>query len=69
MQVSEKLLITKIGQAAINEGNGLHKLSAALVSEKEEYVYRCYLALGQYQIILSEIKDNSPKTTVGEFAS
>ncbi len=53
-------------QAAINEGNGLHKISPALVAEKEEYVYRSYLALGQHHIILTEIKDNHPKTTVGK---
>jgi coatomer protein complex subunit epsilon len=43
-------------QLAINETNNM-RLPANLVTEKEEYVYRSYLALGQYQMILSEIKD------------
>jgi len=52
-------------QSAINEGSGLNKLNPSLVSERDEYIYRSYLSLGQHHIILSEIKDNSPKTTVG----
>ena len=44
---------------AINEANGLNRIPANLVTEKEEFVYRSYLALGQYHIILSEIKENS----------
>ncbi len=56
-----------IFQAAINEGNGLNKINAGLVAEKEEYIYRSYLSLGQSDIILNEIKDNHPKTTVGNF--
>jgi len=51
-------------QAAINEANGLTKLSALLKNEKSEFLYRSYLALGQYSIILSEIKDNS-STSLG----
>jgi coatomer protein complex subunit epsilon len=45
-------------QLAINEGNSL-RLPANLVTEKEEYVYRSYLALGQFHIILGEIKDTA----------
>jgi len=52
-------------QSAITEGSGLTKLKPDLASERDEYVYRCYLSQGQNHIILSEIKDNSPKTTVG----
>jgi len=52
-------------QSAITEGTGLNKLNASLVSERDEYVYRCYLSQGQNHIILNEIKDISPKTTVG----
>lgn len=56
-------------QSAITEGSGLNKLNASLVSERDEYVYRCYLSQGQHHIILNEIKDNSPKTTVGKVLS
>ncbi|KAJ1430982.1 vesicle coat complex COPI, epsilon subunit [Ochromonadaceae sp. CCMP2298] len=51
-------------QAAINEANALVKLNGVLKVEKEEYVYRSYLGLGQYHIILSEVAD-SPNTPVG----
>ena len=51
-------------QAAINEANALTKINAALKQEKEEYVYRSYLGLGQFHVILSEISD-SPSTPVG----
>ena len=47
-------------QQAINEANGLNRLSPNLVIEKEEYVYRCYLAMGQSNILVSEIKDSKP---------
>eukprot|EP01038_Epipyxis_sp_PR26KG_P008293 gene8293-11223_t len=46
-------------QAAINEAHSLNKIPASLVQEKEEFVYRSYLSLGQYHIILGEIKDGS----------
>lgn len=51
-------------QQAINEATGLHRLPASMAVEKEEFVYRSYLALGQYNIILTEIKDNA-STAVG----
>lgn len=54
-------------QAAINEANALTKVSAALRQEKEEYVYRSYLGLGQYHVIVGEISD-SPNTPVGLLA-
>ena len=46
-------------QLAINEANGLNRLPSHLTTEKEEYVYRSYLALGQHHIILNEIKDGT----------
>eukprot|EP01041_Mallomonas_annulata_P005927 gene5927-11959_t len=50
-------------QLAINEASGLHRLPQSLMPEKDEFIYRSYLALGQYNIILGEIKD-SPNTPV-----
>lgn len=47
-------------QLVINESNGLGRLNNALTIEKDEYVYRSYLALGQYDILMSEIKDTAP---------
>ena len=54
-------------QLAINEANSLTKLPPHLVTEKQEFIYRSYLALEQYHIILSEIKD-SPKTPISLLA-
>lgn len=51
-------------QLAINEANRLNRLPNALAIEKDEFVYRCYLALGQYNILQSEIKD-SESTPIG----
>jgi coatomer protein complex subunit epsilon len=51
-------------QAAINEATGLSKIPASLVSEKDEFVYRSFLAMGQYSVVLHEIKDK-PTTSVG----
>lgn len=54
-------------QLAINEANSLQKKlgnNASLLAEKQELVYRSYVALEQYQVVLSEIKD-SPKTPIG----
>ena len=50
---------------AINEASGLNRIPANLVTEKEEFVYRSYLALGQYQLVLNEIKENT-NTPIGE---
>ena len=50
---------THSSQLAINEANGLNRLPSHLTTEKEEYVYRSYLALGQHHIILNEIKDGT----------
>jgi coatomer protein complex subunit epsilon len=46
-------------QLAINEGNALHRIPANLATEKDEYIYRSYLAMGQYDIIASEIRDSA----------
>lgn len=51
-------------QAAINEATSNKRIPATLVGEKEEYIYRCFLALGQYSVITSEIKEK-PNTSVG----
>ncbi|RYH28361.1 hypothetical protein EON65_12520 [archaeon] len=42
----------------MNEGNGLTKLRGPLAEEKEEFIYRCYLAMGQHNIVLGEISDS-----------
>ena len=47
-------------QAAINEANGLNRLNANLVVEKEDIVYRCYLAMGQANVLMNEIKETKP---------
>lgn len=44
-------------QKAIAEGSSLPRLSEALKVEAKEFVYRAYVALGQYNIVLGEIKD------------
>lgn len=51
-------------QEAINEASASNRLSSNLIAEKEEFVYRCYLGLGQYHVILSEIKDTLSTTSV-----
>ena len=43
-------------QLAINEASTL-KVGGHLAIEKSEYVYRCYLALGEYRVIFNEISD------------
>ena len=55
-----------ISQAAINEATGLTKVPSALLSEKDEYIYRSFLAMGQYGVVLSEIKER-PSTSLGTF--
>ncbi len=47
-------------QMAINEANSLNRLNPQLASEKQEYVLRCYLAMGQSHVIFNEVKDSSP---------
>jgi hypothetical protein len=44
---------------AINEANSLTRLNPALNQEKEEFVYRSYLAMGQSSVIINEVKITS----------
>lgn len=44
-------------QAAINEANKLNRIPAKLQTEKQDFIYRSYLALGQYNLVLGEVKD------------
>jgi len=46
-------------QLAINESNGLSRVPKHLQPTKDEFVYRSYLALNQYDIVLDEIKDHA----------
>eukprot|EP00602_Paraphysomonas_sp_CaronLab_P006060 CAMPEP_0185018718 /NCGR_PEP_ID=MMETSP1103-20130426/1390_1 /TAXON_ID=36769 /ORGANISM="Paraphysomonas bandaiensis, Strain Caron Lab Isolate" /LENGTH=300 /DNA_ID=CAMNT_0027548655 /DNA_START=60 /DNA_END=962 /DNA_ORIENTATION=- len=48
-------------QLAINESNSLHRLAKHLNPIRDEFVYRSYLALGQYDIVIGEIQD-TPST-------
>ena len=43
----------------MNEANKLTRIPAKLQTEKQEFIYRSYLALGQYNLVLNEIKDTS----------
>ncbi|CAM9999129.1 unnamed protein product [Discosporangium mesarthrocarpum] len=47
-------------QLAIAEGSGLGRLPDNLRIERDEFIYRSYLALAQYSVVLGEIKDNAP---------
>ena len=48
-------------QLAISEGAGLSRLSSdALRIERDEYVFRSYIALGQAQLVVSEVKETAP---------
>lgn len=42
-------------QLAIAEGSGLGRLSDSLRIERDEFIYRSYVALGQYSIVLDEV--------------
>jgi coatomer protein complex subunit epsilon len=44
-------------QGAIKEANTLTRCPAHLTTERDEFLYRAYLAQGQYDIIFSEIGD------------
>jgi hypothetical protein len=46
-------------QLAINEASALHRVPAKLALERDEYLYRSYTALGQYPMVLAEIKDTA----------
>jgi coatomer protein complex subunit epsilon len=54
-------------QGAINEATSLGRIPPALIKEKEEFVYRSYLALGQYHIITGEVKD-APNTPINHLS-
>lgn len=43
-------------QLAIAEGSGLGRLPDSLRVERDEFIYRSYLALGQYSIVLGEVR-------------
>mmetsp|Transcript_22213 Transcript_22213/g.69529 ORF Transcript_22213/g.69529 Transcript_22213/m.69529 type:complete len:304 (-) Transcript_22213:340-1251(-) len=47
-------------QMAIAEGNNLNRLSDELKIERDEFVYRSYVGLGQYSLVANEIKDSAP---------
>ncbi|CAM9612128.1 unnamed protein product [Heterosigma akashiwo] len=48
-------------QMALSEGAGLGRLpNQQLKVERDEFLYRSYIALGQYSVVLSEVKDNAP---------
>lgn len=47
-------------QLAITEGSNLSRLSEAMRVERDEFVYRAYIALGQYGVVTSEIQDSAP---------
>jgi len=44
-------------QKAINEANSLSRCPAHLQTEKQEFIYRSYLAAGQHSMVASEISD------------
>lgn len=45
-------------QLAINEANGLKRCPPHMATEKLEYMYRSYIALGQNDLVISEIGEN-----------
>jgi coatomer protein complex subunit epsilon len=53
------LVLVLVLQLAINEASALNRIPTKLAVERDEFVYRSYLALGQYGIVLGEIKDTA----------
>jgi tetratricopeptide (TPR) repeat protein len=47
-------------QAAINFGSSISPSSEAQKLERDTYLYRCYIARGDYNIVLNEIKNSAP---------
>jgi len=45
-------------QMALSEGSGLSRLSGNLKAEKDVFMYRSYIALGQYDVVLNEVRDD-----------
>lgn len=52
-------------QLAINESNSLNRVPKHLQPVRDEFVFRSYLAMGQFDIVLDEISDG-PNTPVGK---
>lgn len=52
-------------QLAINEAMNLKKCPSHLGNEKAEYMYRAYLALGQYDVVTSEIGSEAALNLLG----
>lgn len=51
-------------QLAIAEGSSLGRLSEKLRVERDEFIYRSYIALGQYSIVLGEVRERIPRSSV-----
>lgn len=51
-------------QAAINEGLTLDHLPDAYKVERDVIIYRSYIAKGDYNIVLEEIKDSNPNAAL-----
>lgn len=51
-------------QAAINEGLTLDHLPEAYQVERDVIIYRSYIAKGDYNIVLEEIKDSNPNAAL-----
>jgi len=47
-------------QMAINEGQKIRPKDDAVKLEKDYFLYRCFTEQGNYQVVLDEIKPNSP---------
>mmetsp|Transcript_17625 Transcript_17625/g.30356 ORF Transcript_17625/g.30356 Transcript_17625/m.30356 type:complete len:296 (-) Transcript_17625:77-964(-) len=47
-------------QLAINEGGNIHPKNESLRIERDCFVYRSYIALENYKVVLDEIRDNAP---------
>jgi len=47
-------------QAAINAGSSIVPANEAQKVERDTYLYRCYIARGDYNIVLNEVKNSAP---------
>jgi len=43
---------------AISEGAGLSRIQGPLRTERDQFIYRSYIALGQYDPVISEVRDD-----------
>ena len=50
-------------QLAINEASSITRINDGLKIEKETFVYRSYVALGQYNVVLDEVSDDGNTAT------